>query len=104
MSNNQQKLSKSQNKIGADNIPNNGRGRPKGAVNKTTIEVREAIAAFATANVGNMGEWLNAIDSPEKKLDLFLRAIEYHIPKLARNTLAGDEDNPVVLKEYTWME
>lgn len=59
-------------------------GRTKGTPNKSTAEVREAIAAFASANVDQMGTWLNAIDSPEKKLDLFLRAIEYHIPKLAR--------------------
>ena len=104
MSNHQQNQNQRQNKIGKENAPNNGRGRPKGAMNKTTGEVREAIAAFASANVHNMGEWLNAIDSPEKKLDLFLRAIEYHIPKLARNTLSGDEENPVVLKAYSWME
>ena len=45
-----------------------------------------------------MGTWLNAIDSPEKKLDLFLRAIEYHIPKLARTEVAGDSDNPLLHK------
>lgn len=79
-------------------------GRTKGTPNKSTGEVREAIAAFASANVDQMGEWLNAIDSPEKKLDLFLRAIEYHIPKLARHTVAGDEENPIVMKTYGWQE
>ena len=61
-----------------------GAGRPKGVLNKSTTEVREAIAAFASANVEKMGERLNAIDNPEKKLDLYLKAIEYHIPKLQR--------------------
>lgn len=79
-------------------------GRTKGTPNKSTGEVREAIAAFASANVDQMGDWLNAIDDPGKKLDLFLRAIEYHIPKLARNTISGDEENPVVMKTYTWAE
>ena len=103
MSNNeQQNPNKSQNKIGKDNIPNNGRGRPKGALNKTTNEVREAIAAFASANVENMSEWLNAIDSPEKKLDLFLRAIEYHIPKLARQDITGEIKHEHNI--YSWME
>lgn len=73
-------------------------GRQKGTPNKSTAEVREAIAAFASANVDQMGTWLNAIDSPEKKLDLFLRAIEYHIPKLARTEVAGDSDNPLLHK------
>ena len=79
-------------------------GRQKGTPNKSTGEVREAIAAFASANVDQMGDWLNAIDDPGKKLDLFLRAIEYHIPKLARNTISGDEENPVVVKTYSWAE
>jgi len=79
-------------------------GRTKGTPNKSTAEVRDAIAAFASANVDQMGDWLNAIDSPEKKLDLFLRAIEYHVPKLARTEHAGDKENPVVVNTYAWLE
>ena len=79
-------------------------GRTKGTPNKSTSEVREAIATFASANVEQMGDWLNAIDSPEKKLDLFLRAIEYHIPKLARTEHAGDKENPVIVNTYSWLE
>lgn len=73
-------------------------GRTKGTPNKSTAEVREAIAAFASANVGQMGIWLNEIESPEKKLDLFLRAIEYHVPKLARTEVAGDPNAPILQK------
>ena len=69
--------------------------RPKGSPNKATADVRAAIATFAAANVGNMGDWLNAIEDPAKKMDLYLRAIEYHIPKLGRTELAGDPKNPV---------
>lgn len=80
-------------------------GRTKGTPNKSTAEVREAIAAFASANVDQMGDWLNAIDDPVKKLDLFLRAIEYHVPKLARQEVAGDPDAPVMVKNlYEWQE
>ena len=73
-------------------------GRTKGTPNKSTAEVREAIAAFASANVAQMGKWLNAIDDPGKKLDLFLRAIEYHVPKLARTEVAGDPNAPLLQK------
>lgn len=64
-----------------------------------TADVREAIAVFAAANVEQMGEWLNAIDDPAKKMDLYLRAIEYHIPKLARQEHTGKDgkDLTVVL-------
>lgn len=78
-------------------------GRKAGAVNKTTAEVREAIAAFAAANAGKMTEWLDGIDDPARKLDLYLRAIEYHIPKLARSEVSGIDGGP---QEHTfrWME
>jgi hypothetical protein len=69
-------------------------GRKAGVCNKTTVDVREAIAAFALANVGQMTVWLSSIDDPAKKLDLYLRAIEYHIPKLARSEQTGPDGGP----------
>ncbi len=69
-------------------------GRPPGSPNKATAAVREAIATFASANVDMMSEWLNAVDDPAKKLDLYLRALEYHIPKLARQENTGLEGGP----------
>jgi hypothetical protein len=62
-------------------------GRQPGTPNKATRDVRAAIAEFASANVGRMGEWLTEIDDPAKRFDLYLRAIEYHIPKLQRTEL-----------------
>jgi hypothetical protein len=83
-------------------IPKTG-GRKAGVGNKTTVDVREAIAAFAAANVGQMTTWLASIDDPAKKLDLYLRAIEYHIPKLARSEQTGLDGGP---QEHTfrWIE
>lgn len=72
-----------------------GSGRAKGTPNKTTLDVRAAIAVFASENVGKMGEWLNEIEDPAKRLDLYLRAIEYHIPKLSRAELTGEGGGPV---------
>jgi len=72
-----------------------GPGRPPGMVNKATADVREAIAKFAQANVGHMTKWLNEIDDPAKRLDLYLRAIEYHIPKQARTELTGADGKPL---------
>jgi len=69
----------------------NPAGRKIGALTKTTVDVREAIAQFAKANVEHMGEWLNAVEDPAKRLDLYLRAIEYHIPKLGRTELTGKD-------------
>lgn len=62
-------------------------GRTAGTPNKTTRDVREAIAVFAQDNVEKMTTWLDKIEDPAKKLDLYLRALEYHVPKLARTEM-----------------
>jgi hypothetical protein len=62
--------------------------------NKATTAVREAIAAFAEANVEKLQAWLDKIAEkhPDKAADLYLRALEYFTPKLARTetTLEGE--------------
>ncbi len=74
-----------------------GAGRPKGIPNKVTRDVREAIAVFAAANVDRMSAWLADIESkdPAKAFDLYLRAIEYHVPKLGRSEVTGADGGPV---------
>jgi hypothetical protein len=75
----------------------NPKGKPKGTLSKTTIDVRQAIAVFAQANVGNMTAWLLEVEDPAKRLDLYLRAIEYHLPKLGRLEHTGAEGGPIEL-------
>lgn len=80
-----------------------GPGRPKGSVNKATAKVREAIARMADDNADNFALWLSQVasSSPEKACDIYLRAIEYHIPKLARTEHTGAENGPITLKVVT---
>lgn len=73
-------------------------GRPKGSPNKTTIEVREAIAQIAQQNVGAVHKWLAEIDDPAKRLDLYLRLLEYHVPKLARTEVSGMDGQPLEIR------
>jgi hypothetical protein len=70
-------------------------GRAKGTPNKATTDVRAAIAVFAQANVEKIDGWLNEVEDPAKRLDLYLRAIEYHIPKLGRMEVTGANGGPV---------
>lgn len=74
-----------------------GGGSRKGIPNRATAEVREAIAVFASANVHRMSEWIEAISEqdPGKAMALYLQAIEYHIPKLARSEVVGNDGGPV---------
>jgi hypothetical protein len=73
-------------------------GRAKGVPNKATADVKQAIAAFTSANVDKLDEWLNSIDDPAKRLDLYFKALEYTMPKLARSELVGDKENPLTVQ------
>lgn len=88
---------KTEPKIGK-NTGNAGKGRPKGAANKATADIKAAIAAFTSANVDKLDEWLNSIDDPAKRLDLYFKALEYTMPKLARTEHAGDKENPIIVQ------
>jgi len=73
-------------------------GRQKGTPNKSTQAVRDAIAIFAQDNVGRLQEWLERIaqDDPAKASDVFIKLLEYHVPKLSRSDdsllIDGDVD------------
>jgi hypothetical protein len=85
--------------------PAAGMGRAKGVPNKSTAAVREAIAKMAELNAPRFSNWLDqvAAKSPEKACDIYLRAIEYHIPKLARTEVTGQDGQPVAL-QVTWAQ
>lgn len=76
-----------------------GAGRPKGSPNKATADVRAAIALLAERNVAKLENWLNrtAKKNPAKAADLFLRAIEYHIPKLGRVEHTGKDGGDLAI-------
>lgn len=74
-------------------------GRAIGTPNKITTEARQAIALFVEQNAHRLTGWLDEVaeENPAKAFELFQSVVEYHIPKLARTELTGDEDNPVAL-------
>ena len=57
-----------ENKIGTDRLPNGGKGRPKGALNKTTLAAKEAIALAADRLGGaeRLVEWVKEEPSNER--------------------------------------
>jgi hypothetical protein len=82
-----------------------GGGSRQGKPNKTTVDVREAIALIAQRNVEKFEGWLDQVASedPGKAADLVLKAIEYHIPKLARSETTGKDGGPVD-HTFRWLE
>lgn len=84
--------------------PNAGKGRPKGAKNRVTRDVRAAIAELLQANVHKVPTWLDAVakKNPARALELLIRLLEYHIPKLARSEMQlGVEERPKDVYELT---
>jgi len=57
-----------------------------------TADVRAAIATLAEGNVGKCQIWLDAVaeKDPARALELFVRLLEYHVPKLARTEVTQD--------------
>jgi hypothetical protein len=59
-------------------------GRPKGAENKETKKLREVIAAITTGGVDDFQRALGEVleENPSKYLELYLKLLEYTMPKL----------------------
>jgi hypothetical protein len=89
-------------------LTNMGKGRPKGAVNKSTGILKEAIAELLNRNSESMDDWLKMVATgseahnikpdPAKALDIMTKLSEYHIPKLARTEVAGDSEEPIEIR------
>lgn len=68
-----------------------GSGRPKGKPNRVTREVREVLAEIAKRNAPAVEQWLAAAAEadPARGMELYLRMIEYHLPKLREVNITG---------------
>lgn len=72
-----------------------GGGSRKGVPNRATADVRAAIAMVASETAPKLSAWLAEIEDPAKRLDVFIKLIEYHIPKLSRAELTGQDGGPL---------
>jgi len=70
-------------------------GRKKGTPNKATADVRSAIASLAQNMAGEVEDWIREIEDPAKRVDAFSKLIEYHIPKLSRAEVTGENGKPI---------
>ena len=83
--------------------PNQGNRGP----GKATKDAREAIALFVDSNAHRLTEWLDRVadgdpegdikPNPAKAFEMFQSVVEYHIPKLARTEVTGNNGGPVVV-------
>ena len=75
-------------------------GRPRGATNKVTRDIRSAYQQLVEFNLENMSLWLAdiAADNPEKAFELMIKLSEYVIPKMQRTEVTG-KDGADLFKE-----
>lgn len=60
-------------------VSNNPRGKPKGAVNKTTRQLREAMVAFVNANITKLQKDFDTLE-PKDRLAFFEKALRLVLP------------------------
>lgn len=74
------------------------KGKPKGAVNKTTRDIKEAYKMLIEDNIPNLNKWLAQIaeKNPEKAIYILSDLSEYVIPKLARTELTAKDGKDLI--------
>jgi len=67
-------------------------GRPKGALNRSTEEMKLTIARATNNVLSTLNKDLEDIrkKNPEKALELAFKLLEYSLPKLSRTEMSGE--------------
>jgi hypothetical protein len=60
------------------------------------MEFKDALKNLLDYSAPKMVEWMDQLDSPEKRFDVLNKFAEYIHPKLARTEHAGDKNNPLL--------
>ena len=74
-------------------------GRTKGAVNKTTTEIREHFQSLISDNLDQLKEDLNGLDSLQR-LKMIIELSKFVVPTLKATELTTDKEsgfNPIII-------
>ena len=73
------------------------KGRPVGALNRSTEQMKLTLARAANKTLDTISEDLEKIrkDNPEKAIDLALKLMEYVMPKLSRTEMKAEIEQKV---------
>jgi len=68
------------------------KGRPVGALNRSTEQMKLTLARAANKTLDTIGEDLEKIrkENPEKAIELSLKLMEYVMPKLSRTEMKAE--------------
>lgn len=73
------------------------KGRPVGALNRSTEEMKLTIARAVNNTLNTISKDLEEIKKrdPEKAIDLALKLMEYSLPKLSRTEMKAEIDQKI---------
>ena len=73
------------------------KGRPKGALNRSTEEMKLTIARAVNNTLNTISTDLEAIKKkdPERAIELALKLMEYSLPKLSRTEMKAEIDTKI---------
>jgi hypothetical protein len=80
-----------------------GKGRPKGAINKTTSETKAFLARISNKLGQRVDEDLDLMD-PKDRVKIWLELQEYLIPKLSRTELTGEDGGMIEIQQTLKLE
>lgn len=72
-------------------------GKPKGAVTKVSVKVKERIHAFMEANVEKIQESFDSLE-PKEKLDFIAQLLSYTIPKLSSTQVENEHSGGITIR------
>ena len=71
-------------------MTNNPNGRPKGAINKSTVELRQRITDFLNENWETVQKDWKSLDTKDR-LRFYEKMLQYKLPLLQRTELTSTE-------------
>ncbi len=80
----------------------NPKGRPKGSLNRTTTELKDAIKTIIDAELENVQEHLESLE-PKERLDFIAKLLPYVVPKQSEVKNENNNNNVLVIEPITGM-
>lgn len=80
----------------------NPKGRPKGSLNRTTSELKDAIKTIIDAELENVQEHLKSLE-PKERLDFIAKLLPYVVPKQSEVKNENNNNNVLVIEPITGM-
>ena len=74
---------------------NNPKGKPKGTLNRATIDFKLGVNKLIEYATPQMTEWLMDIPDPAKRLEMIYKFAQFGYPLLARTEMVGKDGGDI---------